>query len=68
MCPYPGYLVVFEVAKEHPASNVDVGELEERLLDVRHWDIPEMVKDRIDEILQVKPPATQGTWTPLVSI
>ena len=38
MCSYPSYLVVFEVAEEHPASNVDVSELEERHLDVRHWE------------------------------
>ena len=28
MSSYPGYLVVFEVVGEHPASNVDLGKLE----------------------------------------
>lgn len=68
MCSYPSYLVVFEVAEEHPASNVDVGELEERLLDVRHWDPRGRVKGWIDQIPQVEPPATQGTWAALVSM
>ena len=38
-CSYPDYLVVFEVVKEHRASNENAVELEERLPDVRHWDL-----------------------------
>ena len=33
-----GYLVVFLAVEKHRASK-NVGELEERLLDVRHWDL-----------------------------
>ena len=68
MCSCPGCLVVFEVAEEHPASNVDVGELAERLLDVRHWDLHVQIKGWIDQILQVELADTQGTWAPHVSM
>ena len=60
MCSYPRELVAFEVPEEYPVSNVDVGELEERLLDVRHWDLHGKMKGWIDQILQVEPPAIQG--------
>ena len=43
---------LFEVAEEHPASNVTVGEQEERLLDVRRWDPHGRMKGWIDQILQ----------------
>ena len=48
-----------EVVEEHPASSVNVGEVEERLPDVRHWDLHVKMKGWIDQILQVEPPATQ---------
>ena len=47
---YPGYLVVFEVVEERRASNVKVGELEERLPDVRHGDLHGKMKCWIDQI------------------
>ena len=56
------------MVEEYRASNVNAGELEERLPDVRHWDLHGKVKDWIDQILQVEPPATQGTWAPLASM
>ena len=68
MCSYPSYLVVFEVTEEYPASFVDVVELEERLLDVRRCDLHGRMKGWVDQILQVEPPATQGTWALLVSM
>ena len=58
MCSYPRYLVVFEVAEEHPASNVNVEEQEERLMDVRHWDLHRKTKGWMDQILQLEPLAT----------
>ena len=47
---YPGvqYHAVLEVVEEHPASNVNVGELEERLRDVRHWDLHGKARERQD--------------------
>ena len=43
MNPDPQYLVEF-VVEDHRASNVIVGELEECLPDVRHWDLHGKVK------------------------
>ena len=57
---YPDNLVVLQVVEEHRASNVNVEEQEEHL--------PETVKDWIDQILLMEPPATPGTWVPLVSM
>ena len=62
LCSYADNLVVFHVVEE------PVEEQEEHLPGVRYWDLPETVKDRIDQILQVEPPATQGTWATLVSM
>ena len=68
MCPDPLYLVILEVVEEHRAPNVIVGELEECLPDVRHWDLRGKVKGWIGQILQVQQSAIQGTWAPLVSM
>ena len=68
MYPDAQHLVVLEVVEEHRASNVNVGELEECLPDVRHWDLHGKVESRIGQVLQVEQPATQGTWAPLVSM
>ena len=56
------------MVEEHRASNVNVEEQEERLLDVRRWDLHGKMKSWIGQILQVKQPATQGAWEPLVSM
>ena len=68
MHPDRQHIVVLEVVEEHRASNVNVGELEECLPDVRQWDLHGKVKGWIGQILQVEQPATQGTWVPLVSM
>ena len=64
----PQHLVVLEVVEERRASSINVVEMEERHPDVRHWDLHEKKKVCMDQILQVKPAATQGTWSPLVSM
>ena len=38
-CSCQDNLVVFEVVEEHRASNENTGVLEERLPDVRHWNL-----------------------------
>ena len=62
MYPDLQYHVVLEVVEEHPASNGRVWELEERLLDVRRWDLQGRRKGWIDQILQSDPLANLGTW------
>ena len=49
-----------EVVEEHPASNGSVWKLEERLLDVRRWDLQERTKGWIGQILQSDPLANPG--------
>ena len=44
------------------ASNENAAELEERLPDVRRWDLHGKMRNWIDQILQVEPPTTRGTW------
>ena len=68
MYPNLQYLAVHEVVEEHRASNGNAGELEECLQDVRHGDLHGKVKDWMDQILQLEPPAIRGTWAPLVSM
>ena len=68
MYPDLQYFVVLEVVEEHPAFNWSVWNLEERLLDVRRWDPHGRMKGWIDQILQVEPQATQGTWALHVSM
>ena len=68
MYPDPQHLVVLEVVEVRRTSSVNVERLEERHPDVRHWDLHGKKKGCMDQVLQVEPAATQGTWAPLESM